>query len=360
MTRAAFERQLSPHSSHMAAGAWCLIWTPSHSVLDHGMAVCTETSSPGGSASELASRVAPRRRGATVFAYAVTTAGDGSTCRRTNIAISRGGSRQSGAAASPRLSRSGLFSTRARGNFPVCKALKTHEMRKFSPRLSARSEKMELRPRGQARLCRILSGHGISRRGRENSPGCKALKTHETRKLSPSSLRTKRHADQIGSAASAHPTSLHRKRPRTAVRLRTHAARGGGMRRGGVWNTAEERRKSTKIWRNITWGFGGLQLLEIPQNRQSFVWKSLGENTLDLEKLGEMQGRSPLFSHISRGAAPVSNGSSASWRKGPSQASAELVLLGRRGRAPGRPPPRGAARRRCSVYAAFAPDFTNL
>ncbi len=124
------------------------------------------------------------------------------------------------------------------------------------------------------------------------------MKTHETRKLSPSSLRTKRHADQIGSAASAHPTSLHRKRPRTAVRLRTHAARGGGMRRGGVWNTAEERRKSTKIWRNITWGFGGLQLLEIPQNRQSFVWKSLEKNTPDLEKLGEMQGGPPLFRHL--------------------------------------------------------------
>ena len=234
------------------------------------MAVRTETSPPGGSASEFASRVAPRRRGATVLAYAVTTAGDGSTCRRTNIAISREGSRQSGAAASPRLSRSGLFSTRGRGNFPVCKALKTHEMRKFSPSSLRAKRENGLRPRGQARLCRILSGHGISRRGRENSPGCKALKTHETRKLSPSSLRTKRHADQIGSAASAHPTSLHRKRPRTAVRLRTHAARGGGMRRGGVWNTAEERRKSTKIWRNITWGFGGLQLLEIPQNRQSF------------------------------------------------------------------------------------------
>ena len=158
------------------------------------MAVRTETSPPGGSASEFASRVAPRRRGATVLAHAVTTAGDGPTSRRTNFAISRGGSRPPGAAASPRLSRSGLFSTRGRGNFPVCKALKTHEMRKFSPSSLRAKRENGLRPRGQARLRRILSGHGISRRGRENSPGCKALKTHETRKFSPSSLRTKRHA----------------------------------------------------------------------------------------------------------------------------------------------------------------------
>jgi hypothetical protein len=132
--------------------------------------------------------------------------GRGPTGRRTNIAISRGGSRPSGAAASPRLSRSGLFSTWRRGNFPPCKALKTHEMRKFSPSSLRAKRENGLLPRGQARLRRILSGHGISRRGRGNFPGCKALKTHETWKLSPSSRRTKRHADQIGSAASAHPT----------------------------------------------------------------------------------------------------------------------------------------------------------
>lgn len=168
------------------------------------MAVRTETSPPGGSASEFASRVAPHRRGATILTYAVTTARDGPTSRRTNFAISREGSRPSGVAASPRLSRSGFFSTRRRGNFPACKALKTHEMRKFSPS-SLRARENGLLPRGQARLSR-LSGHGISRRGRENFPGCKALKTHETRKLSPSSLHTKRHADQIGSDGSAHPT----------------------------------------------------------------------------------------------------------------------------------------------------------
>ena len=153
------------------------------------MAMRTETAPPGGSASELASRVAPRRRGATALAYAATTAGDGPTSRRTNIAISRGGSRPSGASASPRLSRRGFFSTRGRGNFPACKALKTHEMRKLSPSSLRAKRENGLLPRGQARLRRILSGHGISRRGRENLPGCKALKTHETRKLSPSRLR---------------------------------------------------------------------------------------------------------------------------------------------------------------------------
>jgi hypothetical protein len=327
------------------------------------MALRTETSPPGGSASEFASRIALRRRGAPVLAHAVTTAGYAPTGRRTNIAISRGGSRPSGAATSPRLSGSGLFSTWRRGNFPACKALKTHEMRKFSPS-SLRAEREDgLRRRGRARLRRILSGRGVSRRGARKFSWLQSIENSRNEKII--ALVSSREAARglFGSAASAHPTSPHRKRPRTAPRLRTHAARRVGMRRGGVWNTAEERRKSTKIWRNITWGFGGLQLLEISQNRQRFVWKSLDENTLVLEKFGEKQGRSPLFRHIcsSLGAvASVSNGSSASRRKRPSQASAELVLLGRRGPAPGRPPPRGAERRRCFVYAALAPDFTNL
>jgi hypothetical protein len=50
------------------------------------MALRTETCPPGGSASEFASRVVLRRRGATVLAHAVTTAGvdqraDGQTLR---------------------------------------------------------------------------------------------------------------------------------------------------------------------------------------------------------------------------------------------------------------------------------------
>jgi hypothetical protein len=44
---------------------------------------------------------------------------------------------------------------------------------------------------------------------------------------------------------------------------------------------------ATNIWRNIKGGFLGLQPIEIPKNRQSFLWKSLEQNTLDLEKLGK-------------------------------------------------------------------------
>jgi hypothetical protein len=49
---------------------------------------------------------------------------------------------------------------------------------------------------------------------------------------------------------------------------------------------------------------GGLQPLEIPQNHQSFLWKSLDENMLDLEKLGELQSRPPLFGHTLSGGFP--------------------------------------------------------
>jgi hypothetical protein len=70
------------------------------------------------------------------------------------------------------------------------------------------------------------------------------------------------------------------------------------MWRGGVGNTVEGRRERQKIWSKSTLGFGGLQPLEIAQNRQSFVWKTLEKNTLDLEKLGEMQGGPPLFRRL--------------------------------------------------------------
>jgi hypothetical protein len=39
-----------------------------------------------------------------------------------------------------------------------------------------------------------------------------------------------------------------------------------------------------------TLGLEPLQPLEIPQNRQRNVWKSLDENTLDLERLGKKLG----------------------------------------------------------------------
>jgi hypothetical protein len=199
------------------------------------MAARTETSPPSGSASEFVSRFAQRRRGATVLTHAVTTAGDGPTSRRPNFAISSEGSRPSGAAASPRLSRSGFLSTRGRGNFPACKALKTHEMRKLSPASLRAKRENRLLPRGQARLRRILSGHGISRRGRETNPGCKALKTHETRKLSPSRLRNKvlpappsrwRSSPQNGAARKWRRNGLKRLNPRPEMvsswTLRSH------------------------------------------------------------------------------------------------------------------------------------------
>jgi hypothetical protein len=94
------------------------------------------------------------------------------------------------------------------------------------------------------------------------------------------------------------PTPQRCKPKRAAVHSQAISGRRGGMRRGGVWNAVEGRRGRQKIWRNNTLGFGGLQHVEIPQNRQSFVWKSLEQNTLDLEKLGETQGGPPLFRHL--------------------------------------------------------------
>jgi hypothetical protein len=59
---------------------------------------------------------------------------------------------------------------------------------------------------------------------------------------------------------------------------------------------------AAKIWRDIKGGFLGLQPLEIPQNRQSFLWKSLERNTLDLEKLGETQADRHYFAISTRSA----------------------------------------------------------
>jgi len=70
------------------------------------------------------------------------------------------------------------------------------------------------------------------------------------------------------------------------------------MRRGGVRNTVEGRRERQKIWSKSTLGFGGLQPVEIPQNRQGFLWRSLAKTSPTLEMLGEMQGGAPLFRHL--------------------------------------------------------------
>jgi hypothetical protein len=77
------------------------------------------------------------------------------------------------------------------------------------------------------------------------------------------------------------------------------------MRRGGVWNTAEGKREPQNIWRNIKPGLESLQPLEISQNHQSFLWKSLAKTSLDLEKLGKMQAGRHYFAT----SAPALDGS---------------------------------------------------
>ena len=51
-----------------------------------------------------------------------------------------------------------------------------------------------------------------------------------------------------------------------------------------------EPREKSKYLDVDTLGLEGLQPIEIPQNGQSFLWKSLEKNSRDLEKLGEKLG----------------------------------------------------------------------
>ena len=70
------------------------------------------------------------------------------------------------------------------------------------------------------------------------------------------------------------------------------------MRRDGFWNEAE-RRPARRINLDADHlGFEPLQPLEIPQNRQRFIWKSLEQNSRYLEKLAEKLGSPPLFRHL--------------------------------------------------------------
>jgi hypothetical protein len=62
------------------------------------------------------------------------------------------------------------------------------------------------------------------------------------------------------------------------------------MRRDGVWNKAERRPARRKNLETDPLGLEALQLIEIPQNHQRFVWKSLEGNTLFLERLGKKLG----------------------------------------------------------------------
>jgi hypothetical protein len=57
------------------------------------------------------------------------------------------------------------------------------------------------------------------------------------------------------------------------------------MRCEGVWNEAERRPAGRKNLEMDLFDLEPLQPLEIPQNRQSFLWKCLEKNSLVLEKL---------------------------------------------------------------------------
>src|SRR5271169_6181352 len=66
----------------------------------------------------------------------------------------------------------------------------------------------------------------------------------------------------------------------------------------GVWNKAERRPPRRKNLETDTLGLEALQLIEIPQNHQSFLWKSLEGNTLFLERLGKKLGAPPRFRRL--------------------------------------------------------------
>ena len=51
-----------------------------------------------------------------------------------------------------------------------------------------------------------------------------------------------------------------------------------------------EPKEKAKYLEDDSLGLEALQPIEIPQNGQSFLWKSLEKNSRDLEKLGEMLG----------------------------------------------------------------------
>jgi hypothetical protein len=77
--------------------------------------------------------------------------------------------------------------------------------------------------------------------------------------------------------------------PSTASCARAHASRGCRTWRDCANNAAERKPTPRKSLERDS-----LQPIEIPQNRQSFVWKSLEKNNRDLEKLGENARRCAL------------------------------------------------------------------
>ena len=70
------------------------------------------------------------------------------------------------------------------------------------------------------------------------------------------------------------------------------------MRRDGVWNKAERGPPRRKNLETDHLRLEALQLIEIPQNHQSFLWKSLEGNTLFLERLGKKLGGPPRFRRL--------------------------------------------------------------
>ena len=106
------------------------------------------------------------------------------------------------------------------------------------------------------------------------------------------------------SAMSINLPQLHRKPARTAARPQTRAARFGEVWSRVVQNAAERRLPATKYLETNTLHLEALQRLEIPQNRQSFLWKCLERTSGNLEKLGNKLGGSPLFRHDAPPRAP--------------------------------------------------------
>jgi hypothetical protein len=80
-------------------------------------------------------------------------------------------------------------------------------------------------------------------------------------------------------------------RDATALERPSARATRGGMRRSCGWNRAGARGERQKFGETSFMEFGGLQPVETPQNRQSFLWKSLQKTSGDLEKLAEKAGR---------------------------------------------------------------------
>src|ERR1700733_13383720 len=96
-------------------------------------------------------------------------------------------------------------------------------------------------------------------------------------------------------------------------------------------------------------GLQPLQPVEIPQNGQSFLWKSLDKNSRDLEKLGEKAWRPPLFRHL-----PPSPRSASSMPRHKSSTSSIPADIRSRSTGQGEPAPSTEAR--CSISDSTPPS----